>query len=55
MEVPDRVVLLGAFLFEGDVSIGHCSATGSPASLCGEGKEHLFSDEALPILHLTPR
>ena len=53
MEVPDRVVLLVALLFEGDLSIGHCSTPGSPASLCGEGKEHLFSDEGLPILHLT--
>src|SRR5947207_10855279 len=53
MEVPDRVVLLVALLFEGDLSISHCAAPGSPASLCGEGKEHLFSDEGLPILHLT--
>ena len=52
MEVPDRVVLLVALLFEDDVSISHCSAPGSPASLYGEGKEHLFSDEGLPILHL---
>jgi hypothetical protein len=43
MEVPDREVLLLAFLFEGDVSISHCPAPGSPASLCGEGKEYLFS------------
>ncbi len=54
MEVPDRVVLLVALLFEGDVSISHCSAPGSPASLCGEGKEDHFSDEGLPILRLNP-
>jgi hypothetical protein len=44
MEVPDPAALLEALPFEGDMSFRSFPAAGSPATLCREGKEHLFSD-----------
>ncbi len=43
-EVLDPAALLQAFPFVGDLSDSHCPALCSPAALCTEGKEHLFSD-----------